>query len=81
MKRVAVGLIAMCGLALGAGLSPAAALAEAPSAAAAPVADAPGVSSSGIPAVTVLQTLLKCLTSGSSNPGTPGSTQTGCLNS
>ncbi|MEU1428892.1 hypothetical protein ABZ412_17625 [Nocardia sp. NPDC005746] len=80
MKRVAVGLIAMCGLALGAGLSPAAALAEAPSAAA-PVADAPGVSSSGIPAVTVLQTLLKCLTSGSSNPGTPGSTQTGCLNS
>ncbi|MGW2659766.1 hypothetical protein ACWCW7_02310 [Nocardia tengchongensis] len=80
MKRVTVGLIAMCGIALGAGLSPAAALAEARSAAA-PVADAPGVSSSGIPAVTVLQTLLKCLTSGSADPGTPGSTHTGCLNS
>ncbi|GAB3210444.1 hypothetical protein [Nocardia tengchongensis] len=79
MKRATVGLIAMCGIALGAGLSPTA-LAEAPSVAA-PVADAPGVSSSGIPAVTVLQTLLKCLTSGSADPGTPGSTHTGCLNS
>ncbi|MGV9835035.1 hypothetical protein ACWDUL_12690 [Nocardia niigatensis] len=83
MKRTAFGLLAMTGLAIGVALSPAAALAQTPEPApvATTVADSPGVSSSGIPAAIVLQTLLKCLTSGSGNLGAPGSTQTGCLNS
>ncbi|MFE4456064.1 hypothetical protein ACFROC_01785 [Nocardia tengchongensis] len=79
MKRTVIGFLAMTGITLGAALSPAGASAQAP--VASPIADAPGVSSSGIPPLLALQTLLKCLTTGSGNPGTPGSTQTGCLNS
>ncbi|MEC3951527.1 hypothetical protein VMT65_00630 [Nocardia sp. CDC153] len=83
MKRTAVGLIAMVGITVGVALVPAGASAQAAEQApvTAPIADSPGVSSSGIPAALVLQTLLKCLSSGSGNLGAPGSTQTGCLNS
>ncbi|MEC3919589.1 hypothetical protein [Nocardia sp. CDC160] len=79
MKRTAIGFLAMSAIAVGAALAPAAASAQVseqgPSAVPV-VGQYPETGSAAI-----LNTLVKCLTTGSANLGTPGSTHTGCLNS
>ncbi|MEU6579609.1 hypothetical protein [Nocardia sp. NPDC046763] len=76
MKRTAIGMIAMSGIALGVSLAPVAASAQAPTVTT--VAGSPATGSAALPGV-LQNTLLECLASGSAKgaaPGTPGST--GC---
>ncbi|WP_157514264.1 hypothetical protein [Nocardia concava] len=77
MKRSAIGMLAMGAIALGAVWSPAAASAQVSEqgpVAAPVVGQYPETGSAAI-----LNTLLRCFSAGSSNPGTPGTNQTGCL--
>ncbi|MFC7428748.1 hypothetical protein [Nocardia tengchongensis] len=80
MKRMAIGLVAMSGIALGVSLSPLAASAQAPDVAT--IADSPASGSSAFPTA-LLKSLMECLTTGSAKtttPGTPGTPNaTGCL--